>query len=293
MSTENEGDLQETEPDNDPGELSGPSGLGAFLKNKRMEKGISINQLAEMTRLRVHFIEALENEDWDRLPAMVFVKGFLRSYANAVEMDAEELLALYRRVTPQREEIPRPLVVPKTKTRKSLYVGIIAIAIIALLFYYFWMDNQKKTGIRDLMKVANTDPIADQTETTQPSASSNQGGTQSLQEPPQWQGDLRLIEDDDSTKDTALTGKDLILKGFVNMRTWVEIYIDDQPPKEYIFDPGDTHEWKAREGFDILVGNAAGIEFDFNGKKINNLGESAKVVRVNLPEGFKSKIREE
>jgi hypothetical protein len=79
----------------------------------------------------------------------------------------------------------------------------------------------------------------------------------------------------------------------ITLRTWVQIYIDEEPPKEYIFNPGETHVWRANQGFDILVGNAAGIEFDFNGEKIANLGEPAKVVRVRLPERFQSILREE
>ena len=40
--------------------------------------------------------------------------------------------------------------------------------------------------------------------------------------------------------------------------------IDGQEPKEYIFQSGARPQWKAREGFDILVGNAAGAEFEFS-----------------------------
>ena len=78
----------------------------------------------------------------------------------------------------------------------------------------------------------------------------------------------------------------LVLTGTVRLRTWIKIYIDDQEPKEYIFQPGSRPQWKASEGFDILIGNAAGIEFDLNGKKIENLGVPGQVVRVKLPENY-------
>ena len=86
---------------------------------------------------------------------------------------------------------------------------------------------------------------------------------------------------------------ELVLTGIVNMRTYVKIYVDDKLPKEYIFQPGSRPQWSAREGLDVVVGNAAGIEFDFNGKIVRDLGGLGKVVRVSFPENFKSSIYEE
>ena len=68
--------------------------------------------------------------------------------------------------------------------------------------------------------------------------------------------------------------------------------MDENNPKEYIFKPGSRPQWTATDGFDILVGNAAGVEFDFNGKRIKDLGGMDKVVRVRLPEDFESKLYE-
>jgi len=69
----------------------------------------------------------------------------------------------------------------------------------------------------------------------------------------------------------------------VRKRTWIAIYVDDQPVKEYLFQPGETFTWNADQGFDILVGNAGGIDFILNDKEIGPLGAEGKVVRVKLP----------
>jgi beta-lactamase regulating signal transducer with metallopeptidase domain len=79
------------------------------------------------------------------------------------------------------------------------------------------------------------------------------------------------------------------LTAWITKRTYVKIYIDDQKPKEYIFEPGSKPRWKAKEGFDIIVGNAGGVEFDLNGKIIGNLGEIGEVVRLKLPVGYKGR----
>ena len=96
-----------------------------------------------------------------------------------------------------------------------------------------------------------------------------------------------------ATPEPAADADMLVLTAIVNSRTYVKIYVDDNQPKEYIFRPGSRPQWMAREGFDIRVGNAGGIEFDFNGKRIKDIGKSGKVVRVRLPEGFESPLYEE
>jgi hypothetical protein len=78
----------------------------------------------------------------------------------------------------------------------------------------------------------------------------------------------------------------LVLTGHVKERTWIRICVDDQEPKEYIFQPGSRPQWKGVRGFNILIGNAAGIEFDLNGETYENLGELGKVVRLKLPKDF-------
>jgi hypothetical protein len=77
------------------------------------------------------------------------------------------------------------------------------------------------------------------------------------------------------------------LKGLVLDETWVRIQIDNGGLKEYIFQPGARPQWKAREGFHLTVGNAAGIELELNGTKLKSLGKPGKVVKLNLPASFR------
>jgi len=76
----------------------------------------------------------------------------------------------------------------------------------------------------------------------------------------------------------------LLLKGHVTERTWVRISIDGLKPKEFTFSPSDKPEWKAKKGFELLIGNAGGIVLEFNGKKMDNLGKQGQVIRIKLPE---------
>lgn len=66
--------------------------IGVTLRSARIQRGLSIEQVAQDTRISARFIEALEDEAFDELPAPVYVRGFLRSYANYLKVDADSLL---------------------------------------------------------------------------------------------------------------------------------------------------------------------------------------------------------
>ncbi len=68
-----------------------------MLQAGRQRHGLSLEQVAAALNLSVTLIQALENEDWERIVAPVFVVGYLRSYARLLSLDAESLLAGYNR----------------------------------------------------------------------------------------------------------------------------------------------------------------------------------------------------
>jgi hypothetical protein len=66
--------------------------IGATLRGARERRGLTIEQVAQETRISARFLEALEAEEFDALPAPVYVRGFLRSYANFLKVDPQPLL---------------------------------------------------------------------------------------------------------------------------------------------------------------------------------------------------------
>src|SRR6185503_1404785 len=68
------------------------AGIGESLRSTRERRGLSIDQVALETRISPRFLEALEAEQFAELPAPVYVRGFLRSYANYLRIEPEPLL---------------------------------------------------------------------------------------------------------------------------------------------------------------------------------------------------------
>lgn len=68
--------------------------IGEQLRNARQAHGLSLSQVAAVTRIRQQYLQALEDNRYDDLPSQVQARGFLRAYANYLNMDAESLVNL-------------------------------------------------------------------------------------------------------------------------------------------------------------------------------------------------------
>ena len=69
--------------------------FGERLKRERELREVSLNEVTVATRIGTRFLEALENEDWNKLPGGAFNRGFVRSVARYLGLDEENLLAEY------------------------------------------------------------------------------------------------------------------------------------------------------------------------------------------------------
>ena len=70
--------------------------IGAALKEERERQGLSLEDVEERTKIRIRYLRALENEDWDILPGPTYVRAFLRTYAEALGLDGEATVDDYR-----------------------------------------------------------------------------------------------------------------------------------------------------------------------------------------------------
>lgn len=73
--------------------------LGEKLRQAREERGISISEVAEQTRISALYIQSIENDDYRTLPGGIFNKGFVKSYARCVGVDEQEALQDYAALT--------------------------------------------------------------------------------------------------------------------------------------------------------------------------------------------------
>lgn len=122
---------EETSRQRRPTPSSSSLAVGARLRHERELLGMSLEEVSRATRIPVPSLERLEADRFDDLPGEVFVRGFLKSYARAVGMEPDDILAQYGSARRVPSVAPVP-VAPGARGREGRRVGI-AIAFVLLL----------------------------------------------------------------------------------------------------------------------------------------------------------------
>lgn len=317
-------------------EKPGPSGVGSLLREERRNRSLDIQEVARLTRLREHFVEAIEQEAWDKLPPPVFVRGFIRSYAGALGLDSARALELYDRSGPAKQAEPKPLQEPEPPGRGRRILFLLLLGILAGVLLYLWQGDPApdwpgtpsvptetagddpeppEPPVREPIGPESppappepppglSEPPLEQEspaplETAPESAPSPQG--ESLPSPPEPEESVAepapVAEAEEPApappREDAAAQEAGGLAIEVIERTWVQISIDGGEPRDFIFQPGSRPRWKGGETYELLIGNAAGVEVHFDGHTLKDLGKPGQVVRLEFPGDLESSDRGE
>ncbi len=113
---------------------------GDLLKEKRLLKELSLQDVATKTKIKIEYLEAIENSNFSALPSSTFAKGFLRNYASFLYLSPDTIVAMFRRDFTQNEKgeiIPRGLLTPLGGKPKFFTVGLILTGVATLAFLGF------------------------------------------------------------------------------------------------------------------------------------------------------------
>ncbi len=233
--------------------------LGEYLRKHREEASLSLKDISQQTRIRVDYLRALEDEDFDKIPGKVFVKGYIKEYLRILSISPDEALRLYeediRSKEPEEEHVP---VVEKKRRLpyQILYPVIVLIIAIPLIIFYTKKDNSTDQIIQSAKKEAVS---------------------------VKKEEDSGLLLSPLSTAEADYTNKH-ILKISTMEETWVFINIDNDLKYSMILKPGEIRSWTGKEKFYLRIGNAGGIKISFDGKDLGSPGRKGEVVSLTLPE---------
>ncbi|AYF07794.1 MULTISPECIES: helix-turn-helix domain-containing protein [Bacillus] len=136
------------------------------LKDARGTKGLSIDQLHEITKIQKRHLVAIEEGNYDVLPGAFYARAFIKQYADAVGLNGEELLVEYQSTIPQSEKRDVPQVSTGQKTQETMqkssswpiadHMPKILVALLVIAFgVVIWFVFQALTGKGD-EKVPNS-----------------------------------------------------------------------------------------------------------------------------------------
>jgi cytoskeletal protein RodZ len=117
------------------------AGIGAALRRARESRGLSLEEAARDTRIRRQFLEAIEEDDFDRLLGDVHVRGCLRTYASYLRLSPDKVVTAYVASLPEDAEpaptlvaplSPEPVLGAKRRRDNHLLLVLVAVTVLAL-----------------------------------------------------------------------------------------------------------------------------------------------------------------
>ncbi len=109
------------------------SSIGAYLRRERELRQVSLEELVQITRVPLKMLQHIESDEFDELPGDVFARGFVRSYARALGLDAAQVLANFDRKIDLTAP-PPPISSIEAPERGRRFGIAIALVILVLLF---------------------------------------------------------------------------------------------------------------------------------------------------------------
>ena len=224
---------------------------GQILRAARQERGLSLDDAERGTRIRREFLEALEADDYERLPPPVYTRGFIRSYARWLGLDPDQVVSLF----PQRPAQPEFKPLPVVRNPESAWPGRILVALVVIVLLAAAYAIVRVVGTPAQAPGPSPGALAGPTAPPAPTPSPPPPTPTPVAD--QVQVQLRVIE-----------------------RAWVAVTVDNQQDFQGILEIGDTRTWIGRQRVAIRCGNAGGVEVYLNGRRLGVLGRPGQVVDV-------------
>ena len=241
--------------------------FGRYLQAIRLDKAISLHVVSKETRIRQEMLALIEEENHTQLPNEVFVKGFIRAYAKAIGADGDEAIRRYNSRVQVIQKIQKSEYNLKKSTMKFwprliLSIGTLMCLILLSVF-----------GVSIFLKTPSTGG-QEQPQEKQEIKTNTAEVVPSSQPSPVISG---------VQKEETKTGKNFLLKIMANEKTWMKVIIDDKEQREYSLEAGANLALEADSGYNLLIGNAGGVELLLNDNPISLQGKSGQVVNVQIP----------
>ncbi len=127
--------------------------VGQILKETREAKLYTLEDVEKHTKIRKELLEALEASNFDKLPPTIFIQGFIKNYGRFLGLDANKLLAVFRRDYEARKHPPvimesfsKPLKQNRVIITPARVLGVAITLIVLGFFGYLWVEYRQYVG---------------------------------------------------------------------------------------------------------------------------------------------------
>lgn len=251
------------------------STFGEHLKREREMRGVSLQEISAATRISTRFLDALENEQWERLPGGVFNRGFVRSVAHFLGLDEEALIAEYAEATNDQPEVAVWADRTPAKPRRRGRAWVAAVLVLAAAGTIGWTYWQNRALVEAWVHpvVVPPPPVVSAPpspppQTPDPAAA----GTPATQVP-------------------ATAGEALELKVDAGRETTLIVLVDGKKEFEGRLAAGQQRRFRAKERLEISGGNSSALLLELNGLTVPPLGPPGQPGKMTLTHEDLKKLR--
>jgi cytoskeleton protein RodZ len=272
----NVGDL-----DNGPGRGQ----IGPLLEKKRLEKGLSLKEAEQATKIRTRYLKGLEREDPTALPDPVYARGFLKTYANFLGLDGEQLSREFRDhraprreryldyERPQRGEFDQPIINPggvddaerRRISGATILTIVLAVLVLAVVIGALYYVGSRSTGNIPI-NAPEEELVVEQEAEDDSSREEPAAGLESK------------TGADDRADDASNEGSEAVqvTVRVVGVPTGLTVLTDGTVASDQFAQPGFSQTFEARRTVTISTANAGAVEVEVDGQDKGRLGQLGK-----------------
>lgn len=244
--------------------------IGAQLRQAREERSLSLEEVAESTRITVQNLAAIEEDRFECFPNRVYARAFLRDYANFLGLDSQALLEQYEEARASTPEPPIAAKIPPRRTARLFgYTALVLVVVcgLAALAYVGWRLRGEYT---EITKAGPSRPHSDKA-TDLPE--------QAKAEPPVPETPAEAPVDAPVTPPpaepvpaaptpSAPAAPDRLTLQISALETvWVSVLVDGQRVLYTTIPKGTTRVFEARKKIQIRAGRANAVQIEQDGRK--------------------------
>lgn len=244
--------------------------IGETLRKERERQRMTIQDVEDGTSIRASYIEAIENGEYDKMPGRVYAKGFVKNYANFLNLNGDEMVKQFvAEVSPAAEVVEqvkdisaekknttfsisgRRLEIEEKFSSNKFVAAIVAIAVLVGGIFYFMKDSAPEVAQVDVKKTQEVQPAP----------------------PPEQVASVTSAPAPETPKVDGVN-----LQASFSDDCWMLVTIDGAVVYEGVINAGQVMDWKGNNNVNVRVGNAGAVDFVMNGQSFGKLGAEGDVV---------------
>jgi cytoskeletal protein RodZ len=274
---------------NDQSNVFANDSIGDFLRTEREKQGLDLNDIFQITKIRPNILEFIESDQFDRVSTSdIFLISFLKSYTQALKLDPEPVIKNYQTGVAKKNIQPsKGRLVQHGISPQLLAVGLVIILAICLLIIIvpsvkngFAPDKEENKSQTDVL-FGELDNNVDFSYHNKPvTFTEHHPVSKTVQEVSESDEQDKISK---QTQEVKLIADKYSLRLKAIEKTWLKITVDDQPPNEFMLKPGDVLSKEADNEFQLLLGNATGLEIYLNDELVKISGRPGQVKTLKLP----------